>query len=111
MPVRIIKAHSAREVARTEVYTLIDLQRQGEQFVESAKRDANEILAAVRREADGIREKTLVEARLTGRQEGLRDAEQLIAQQASELAETRVSAQLRTALCIASGSRITSGRT
>jgi flagellar assembly protein FliH len=98
MSVRIIKTHSSRDMSATRIFTLIDLQRQGEQFVVSAKREADAILAAARQEAGQLRENALAEARMTGRREGLQDAEQMIAQQASELAETRVSAQLRTAL-------------
>lgn len=98
MSVRIIKSHSAHDVATTEVYTLVDLQRQSEKYIAAAKGDADKILAAARQEADRLREQVVAESRITGRQEGLRDAEKMIAQQATELAETRVSAQLGTAL-------------
>lgn len=98
MPARIIKAHSSRDASSAETFNFVDLQRQGDQILASARCQADEILADARRDAEQLREQTLVAARDEGRLEGLRDAQATISRQVAEIAEERVSAQLITAL-------------
>ena len=98
MSTRIIKASATGDVSTAEPFHFVDLQRQGERLLESARSEADRILAAASEEAKRQFEQTLESAREQGRIEGLRDAEQILLRKSSELAESRVTAQLETAL-------------
>jgi flagellar assembly protein FliH len=98
MSARIIKANLTRDVSSTELFHFVDLQRHGERLLESARSEAVRILASASQDAESLFEQTLRAAREHGRLEGLRDAEQFILEKSSELAESRVTAQLETAL-------------
>lgn len=97
MTVRIIKAQSASGIS-AEVFNFVDLQRESEEIIRSARATAEQILSNARQEAEQIRERSYREACETGRDEGLRDAQQQIANQSSLIADQQVSAQLATAL-------------
>jgi flagellar assembly protein FliH len=98
MPARIIKADSLRLDSTGEAFPFVDLQRYGEALITSARREAEDLLESARQEIDQLRQRTIAEAQAEGRREGLRDADEYIAQQADEIARERVSAQLSTAL-------------
>ncbi len=98
MTVRIIKAHSTRDTGPGESFNFVDLQRQGNDLLASAKRDADDILANAHRDAAQVRERTLVDAQNAGRDEGLRDATAEILRKAQEIAEQQMTTQLATAL-------------
>lgn len=98
MSARIIKAHSIRDAARAEVFNFVDMQRQGDDLISAARSESEQILAAARNEAVEIHEQALAEARAVSRDEAFRDADAMIARQANELAEQRLSEQLATAL-------------
>jgi flagellar assembly protein FliH len=98
MTTRIIKARQAFEVSTVEAFNLIDVQRQGDDIIAKATRDADDVLAAARIEAKQIREQVVSDARHEGRQEGLEQSAAAIARQADEIAEQRVTRQLETAI-------------
>ena len=99
MSARIIKAHSTHSSSSPDaVFNFVDLQREGERIVANAKAEADDIVSQAHRSALQYRESTINELREAGRQEGLRDAESSIAQQASAMAEQGVTERLATAL-------------
>ena len=98
MSIRIIKAHAAQNASPAAAFNLIDVQRQGDEIIASARRAAAEILRVARHDAELIREQTLTEARETGRDEAFRNAEAAIARQADQRAEQQITVQLSTAL-------------
>ena len=98
MSVRIIKANLKSDSSAGEAFNFVDLQRQGEDIVSTARQEAEEILANARRDAVLIREQSLAEARQFGLEEGLLEAANAITRQAAKIAEERVTAQLATAL-------------
>ena len=98
MSARIIKAHSVHAAQSAEAFNLVDLRRQGEEFIASAKREAQEIIDQATRAAVVQRELVLNEARELGRHEGMADAAEMIRQQADVIAERLVTDRLTTAL-------------
>jgi len=98
MSARIIKAHSIRDAARSEVFNFVDVQQQGDDLISAARAEAQQILADARVEATAIHERALADARASSRDEAFRDADVMIARQATALTEQRLSEQLETAL-------------
>lgn len=98
MPVRIIKANLTSGTSNGETFNFVDLQRQGDDIIATARRQAEVIISQARDDAALIYEQTLDEARRSGRETGLHEAATDIARQADEIAEERITAQLATAL-------------
>lgn len=98
MAIRIIKADRQANASSTEVFNLIDVQRQGDDIIAAAHCAADEILRVARHEAERIRERTMTEARESAREEAFQEAQTEIARQADALAEERVTLQLQTAI-------------
>jgi flagellar assembly protein FliH len=94
MSVRIIKAHTTPSETASDSYNFVDLKRQSEDILSSARREADEIVAKAREEYDQVRSEAIQD----GRNEGLLQAEQKLDERANEIAEQRVSARLTTAL-------------
>jgi flagellar assembly protein FliH len=98
MSARIIKANTNRNESPRETFNFVDLQQQGDDLVALARREADAIMAEAHQAAEQLRESAIDAARVTGREEGLRDAAAIIALQSAQIAEEQVTARLATAL-------------
>ena len=63
MSARIIKANSRNDAQSASAFNFVDLQRRGEEIIEEAQCEAEEILAAARLQASALREQAMNEAR------------------------------------------------
>lgn len=91
---RIVKAQSVRDLSVRPAFNFADLRQEADDVIAQAQQAARELLFVARQEVESIRS----QARVQGRDEGLREADAEIARQANELAETRLRGQLETAL-------------
>ena len=98
MNARIIKAHSTHALTPVEVFNFVDLQQQGDQIIAQARREAEQILTAARNDATRLCAEAMAAARDEGRNDGLRESQALIAKEAAEVADLKVTTQLATAL-------------
>lgn len=98
MTARIIKANWPHDASAIEAFNFVDLQRQGDDILASARTAADAILETARHDAAAISCELKQEAERSGREEGLRNAADLISRQAQELAEQLVNERLATAL-------------
>lgn len=97
-PARVLKAAAARELSSRVAFNFEDLRDQAAAQLAAARQEAVEIVESARREAESLKQKLLTEARENGRKDGLKDAGQLIEQQAAKLADARVAEHLKTTL-------------
>src|SRR6516165_3206696 len=95
---RLIKASAARNVAGATAFNFDDLRRQCDELVESAHRQAQQILADATRGADELRTRARAEGMAEGQNQGLTAAHELIEDRAAEIAVQKTQAQLRTVL-------------
>ena len=95
---RLIKASAARNVAGATAFNFDDLRRQCDELVESAHRQAQQILADATRGADELRTRARAEEMAEGQNQGLTAAHELIEDRAAEIAVQKTQAQLRTVL-------------
>jgi flagellar assembly protein FliH len=96
-PSRLIKASNARSLGGA-AFNFDDLRRQCDQFVETARRQAQEILAEATGGANEIRSQARAEGIAAGQREGLAAAQHLIETRAAEIAVQKTQEQLRTVL-------------
>jgi flagellar assembly protein FliH len=95
---RLIKARVARNVGGSAMFNFDDLRRQCDEFIENARRQGQEIVAAAEAAADGIRRQAHAEGVAAGQREGLAAARQLVDAHSAELAARQTQEQLRTVL-------------
>lgn len=95
---RILKANSARELPTRVAFNFEDLREQAAAQLSKAREEAASIVDQARRDAEALRQKTIEEARVQGRKEGLQTAQQTIDQQVKTLVEQRFSEHLTTTL-------------
>ncbi len=95
---RILKANSARELPARVAFNFEDLREQAAAHLSRAREEAASIVDQARRDAESLRQKTIEEARVQGRKEGLQTAQQTIDQQVKTLVEQRFSEHLKTTL-------------
>jgi flagellar assembly protein FliH len=94
----VIKAATARELPARVAFNFEDLREQAAAQLVQAQQEAAALLAQARKDAESLKQKTLAEARESGRREGLQDAGKLIEQQASQLADARLDEHLQKTL-------------
>lgn len=94
MSVRIIKAHSAQQSNQSDTFNFVDLKRQSDDILATARREAEDIYARANEQAEQAR----AEAFLAGRDEGLAEADQRVTERAQLIAQQLISVQLATAL-------------
>jgi flagellar assembly protein FliH len=95
---RVLKAAAARELSSRVAFNFDDLRDQAAAQLVAARQEAANIVEQARRDAEVHKQKTLSEAREAGRKDGLKDAATLIDQQATKLADARVTEHLKTTL-------------
>jgi flagellar assembly protein FliH len=94
----VLKAAAARELSSRVAFNFDDLRDQAAAQLAAARHEAVQLVEQARKDAEALRQKILAEAREAGRKEGLKDAGQLIEQQAAKLADARLSEHLTTTL-------------
>jgi len=94
----VLKANDARDLSPRLAFNFDDLRHQAAAQLAAAQREAAAILEQARRDAEILKQKVEAEAREAGRKEGLKDAAALIEQQAKQLADKRLTEQLKTTL-------------
>lgn len=95
---RLLKANAVRELGVRVAFNFDDLHQQGDAYLANIRQQAADLLRAAQAEAASMRETTYREAQDAGKKEGLREAAQLIEQQAARLAEQRLAERIATAL-------------
>jgi flagellar assembly protein FliH len=95
---RLIKARVARNVGGSAMFNFDDLRRQCDEFIESARRQGEQILAEANAASDEIRRRAQAEGIAAGQREGLAAARDLVESRAAEIAARQVQEQLRTVL-------------
>jgi flagellar assembly protein FliH len=80
------------------VFNYEDIQRQCQERLKEATRQAKTILEEAHQEAAGVRQQAEELGRGLGRTEGMNDAERQVAQRAEELAEKKSTQRIRTLL-------------
>src|SRR5262245_12416577 len=95
---RLIKARVARNVGAAAMFNFDDLRRQCDEFIENARRQGQQIVAAAEAAADGIRRLAHAEGVAAGQREGLAAARQLVDAHSAELGARQTQEQLRTVL-------------
>jgi len=95
---RLIKARVARNVGAAAMFNFDDLRRQCDEFIESSRRQGQQIVADAQAAADGIRRQAQAEGVAVGQREGLAAARQLVDSHSAELAARQTQEQLRTVL-------------
>ncbi|HUQ69431.1 MAG TPA: FliH/SctL family protein [Planctomycetaceae bacterium] len=97
-PTRVLKAAAVRELSSRVAFNFDDLRDQAAAQLAAARQEAIDLVDQAKKDAEALRQKTLAEARESGRKEGLKDAGQLIEQQATKLADARLAEHLTTTL-------------
>jgi len=97
-PSRLIKARSARNLGSSAAFNFDDMRRQCDEFVASARKQGEQLLAQSAIEADEIRRRAHAEGLAAGQRDGLASAGQLIETRAVEKAAQQTQDKLRTAL-------------
>src|SRR5262245_29065322 len=95
---RLIKARVARNVGAAAMFNFDDLRQQCDEFIESARRQGQQIVTDAEAAADGIRRQAHAEGVAAGQREGLAAARQLVDSHSAELAARQTQEQLRTVL-------------
>lgn len=95
---RVLKASDVRGIGSHVVFNYEDIQRQCQERLKEATRQAKGILEEGQQEAAVIRQRAEEAGRAIGRQEGLKDAEREIASRSEELAEQKATQRIRTLL-------------
>lgn len=94
----VLKAATVRELPVRVAFNFEDLREQAAAQLTQARRDAEALLEQARLEAERLKQQAVAEAREAGRREGLKEAGQLIEQQAAKLAEARLNEHMDTTL-------------
>jgi flagellar assembly protein FliH len=92
--IRILKGASIRDVVSQPAFNFVDLEREADDVVSRARREAEQLLCDARQSAEAIRE----QARSDGYADGMADAQAKIEQVAIEHSQVAVEERLRTAL-------------
>lgn len=95
---RVLKAHSTRQPGPAAVFNFEDLRVHAKAQIDEAQKQAEEILANARNEAEAIRKRSVGEGRDTGRRQGLEEAAAHIDKHARQLTDQRFSEHLKTTL-------------
>lgn len=95
---RLIKARVARNVGGSAMFNYDDLRRQCDDYIESARRQGEQIVAEATASSDEIRRRAHAEGIAAGQREGLAAARDLVESRAAEIAGRQVQEQLRTVL-------------
>lgn len=98
MTARIIKSTSPAFAPSSAAFNFVDLEKAGANLVSAAKIEADQILQEAHAEANRIREQALITAERSGFDEGMRQANERIAQRAEQIANELIEARLSTAL-------------
>lgn len=91
---RIVKAHSVRDIPVRPAFNFVDLKQEADSVISQAQRVADEMLASARQQIELERQQAVTD----GREEGLRQAQEQIHRQATDIANERLGDQLQTAL-------------
>jgi flagellar assembly protein FliH len=95
---RLIKARTARNLGGAATFNFDDLRRQCDEYVELARRQGEERLAAAKAEAEEIRRQAHAEGVAAGQREGLASARHLVEARAAEIASQLTQERLKTVL-------------
>jgi len=95
---RILKAHAARELPTRVAFNFEDLHTQAAQHLAAARAEAARLIEQAQSETETQRQKTLDACRQQGREEGLKDAQKQIEQQARQLTDQRFQEHLKSTL-------------
>lgn len=95
---RVLKASEVRGMTSQIVFNYEDIQRQCQERLKEATRQAKLILEEAHQEAAGVRRQAEEQGRGLGLTEGMNDAERQVAQRAEELAEKKSTQRIRTLL-------------
>lgn len=98
MAPRILKANAARDLPQRVAFNFEDLREQAAAELQRARAEAAALVDKARQEAAALKQKLLEDARTEGRQSGLSDAEQQIAQRVAAQVEQRLAEHLQTTL-------------
>lgn len=95
---RLLKAGAARGLGARVAFNFEDLRRQCDEYIAQTRRQAEQILEHARTESEVLRRQTFDDAAASGRQAGLKSAEEQIRTQAEQLSDAKLADQLRTLL-------------
>lgn len=95
---RLLKANDVRGLGSKVVFNFDDLRQRGDEYVESVKRQVEELLSSAQTEVLALRQSAHDVGLNEGRTEGLKQANAAIEQRAREIAEKTAADALATAL-------------
>lgn len=95
---RLIKARVARNLGAGAAFNFDDLRRQCDEHIESARRQAQQLLADAAAGANEVRRQAHAEGLTAGHHEGLAATQQFVESRAAEIAARQTQEQLRTVL-------------
>ncbi len=95
---RLLKANDVRGLGSKVVFNFEDLRQRGDQYVDAVREEIRRMLEQAEADAAKIRQEAREQGFAEGRQQGLRQADELIGKRAGELADQTSREKLATTL-------------
>lgn len=97
-PTRVLKAHDARNLGSRAIFNYEDIRKRCDESVETAQKQAREILDKANREAEAMKRSAHASGLASGKEAAVRDVEAEIERRAREIGEKLCAEKLQTTL-------------